>query len=71
MLYGTSFVAARYAGIRDFLHAASTDAVHTPPSCHTAGSKPSPSERRLYELPLCCQASRATISDIRIWLSHN
>jgi hypothetical protein len=52
MLYGTSFVAARYAGIRDFLHAAiPADAVHTTPNGCAAG-KPSPSEQCTWALPL-------------------
>jgi hypothetical protein len=52
MLYGTSFVAARYAGIRDFLHAASADAVQTPSNGRTADSKPSPSEQCFVHLTL-------------------
>lgn len=45
MLYGTSFVAARYDGIRDFLHAASANDVQTQPGSRTADSKPSASEQ--------------------------
>lgn len=47
MLYGTSFVAARYAGIRDFLHSAppaGANAMHIAAASPTAPSKPSPCE---------------------------
>lgn len=47
MLYGTSFVAARYAGICDFLHsgsAAAADAMHIAAASPDAAGKPSPSE---------------------------
>ena len=58
MLYGTSFVAARYAGIRDFLHAAAADADQIPSDGRSAVSKPSPSEQSftqpLYTTPATC-----------------
>ena len=52
MLYGTSFVAARYAGIRDFLHAAAADAEQIPSDGRSAVSKPSPSEQNFTQ-PHC------------------
>ena len=49
MLYGTSFVAARYAGIRDFLHAATpSGATHATSNGPATGSKPTTSERILH-----------------------